>query len=236
MRLRSVPFVLAIVIVCLIAAPLVAVASPAQQTCGPNVTHVVAHGQNMFRIALAYGTTVSAIAQANQIANPNVIYAGQTLLIPCAGQTPGTPATPPPAATPLPNPYELDGLFVVRPPVVANPIALVGGEEVPLTADCRRLRASSPTDGFALGENTFYWDPAPGVTGYRINVYNLDRFNGRLVASYTVGPFFTNFRANLGEGYLGPGMLYAWEVQALVSDQPVCTSPRIRVYRSTTPS
>lgn len=234
MRLRNAAFFVTAVIICLVIAPFAVTASPAQQACGPNVTHVVAPGQNMFRIALAYGTTVSAIAQANHIANPNVIYAGQTLVIPCAGQSPAPPSTP--APTPLPNPYEIDGLFVVRPPVVANPVALVAGEEVPLTADCRRLRAASPTDGLALGENTFYWDPAPGVTGYRINVYNLDRFNGRLVASYNVGPFFTNFRANLGEGYIGPGMLFAWEVQALVSDQPVCTSPRVRVYRSTTPS
>ncbi len=236
MRLKNIPVILAILIISLAATPMM-MAAPAQTACGANVTHVVAAGENMFRIALAYGTTVSAIAQANQIANPNVIYAGQTLVIPCAGQAPTTPSTPStPAPTPLPNPYELNGLFVVFPPVIANPVALVGGETIPLTADCRRLRGTSPTDGFALGENTFYWDPATGATGYRINIYNLDRFNGRLVASYNLGPYFTNFRADLGEGYIGPGMLFAWEVQALVSDQPVCTSPRVRVYRSTTPS
>ncbi len=233
MRHKSVTLSFAMLIAILLTMPFVAAASPSQHACGPSVTHVVAQGQNMFRIALAYGTTVAAIAQANQIANPNVIYAGQTLIIPCPGNT-GTPPTPVP--TPMPNPYEINGLFVVSPPVIANPAALVQGSIVPLTADCRRLRATSPTDGFALGQNTFYWDPAVGATGYRINVYNHDLFNGRLVASFNVGPAFTNFSANLGEGYAGPGFRFSWEVQALVSDQPVCTSARVYLYRSTTPS
>jgi len=56
------------------------------------VTHVVQGGENLFRIALRYGTTVQAIASANGIANPARIYAGQTLTIP----SPGTQPPPPP--------------------------------------------------------------------------------------------------------------------------------------------
>ena len=46
------------------------------------VVHTVARGETMFRIANQYGVTVNAIAQANQIADPTLIYAGQELIIP----------------------------------------------------------------------------------------------------------------------------------------------------------
>jgi LysM repeat protein len=54
---------------------------------GTTVTHVVQVGENLFRIALKYGTTVEAIAAANGIVNPNRIYEGQQLLIPQGGGT-----------------------------------------------------------------------------------------------------------------------------------------------------
>jgi putative chitinase len=47
--------------------------------------HIVRWGENLFRIALRYGTTVEAIASANGIVNPNCIYAGQRLIIPGCG-------------------------------------------------------------------------------------------------------------------------------------------------------
>jgi LysM repeat protein len=50
-------------------------------TGGPTV-HMVQPGENLFRIALRYGTTVDAIAQANGIVNPWFIYVGQELIIP----------------------------------------------------------------------------------------------------------------------------------------------------------
>lgn len=45
-------------------------------------TYTVRRGDNLFRIALRFGTTVDAIAEANGIPNPNLIYVGQVLLIP----------------------------------------------------------------------------------------------------------------------------------------------------------
>lgn len=48
---------------------------------GPRI-HVVQRGETMYRIARYYGTTVQAIAAANGIVNPNLIYVGQRLVIP----------------------------------------------------------------------------------------------------------------------------------------------------------
>ncbi len=53
--------------------------------------HTVQRGENLFRISMRYGTTINAIAAANNISNPDVIYAGQTLCIPPDGGTGGLP-------------------------------------------------------------------------------------------------------------------------------------------------
>ena len=45
--------------------------------------HIVQRGETLSRIAARYGTTVWAIARANSLYNPNYIWAGQRLVIPC---------------------------------------------------------------------------------------------------------------------------------------------------------
>jgi LysM repeat protein len=57
------------------------------------IVHIVQPGENLFRIALLYGTTVEAITQANGISNPWFIYVGQQLNIPV---TPGGAVSPAP--------------------------------------------------------------------------------------------------------------------------------------------
>jgi murein DD-endopeptidase MepM/ murein hydrolase activator NlpD len=52
--------------------------TPSPQT----VIHLVQPGETLARIALHYGTTAWAIAQANNLSNPNLIYVGQRLVIP----------------------------------------------------------------------------------------------------------------------------------------------------------
>jgi len=69
--------------------------------------HVVQAGETLTAIAARYGTTVEAIAVANGIANPSLIYVGQRLTIPGAGAAP-TPA-PGPTMTPLPTSTPLPG-------------------------------------------------------------------------------------------------------------------------------
>jgi LysM repeat protein len=47
--------------------------------------HVVQPGENLYRIALRYGTTIQAIMNANGLRNANYIWAGQRLTIPTGG-------------------------------------------------------------------------------------------------------------------------------------------------------
>jgi LysM repeat protein len=59
--------------------------------------HIVQRGENLYRIALRYGTTLQTLAATNGIANPNRVYVGQRLVIPGRGASPAPPAQPAPS-------------------------------------------------------------------------------------------------------------------------------------------
>ncbi len=69
-------------------------------TAAADTTYVVQWGDTLAAIARRFNTTYTAIAQANNILNPNLIYAGQTLIIPTGGGGTPPPPTPPPAPGP----------------------------------------------------------------------------------------------------------------------------------------
>lgn len=48
----------------------------------PNFTHVVQYGETLYTISIHYGVPWQAIAAANQIPPPYIVYAGQTIIIP----------------------------------------------------------------------------------------------------------------------------------------------------------
>jgi lipoprotein-anchoring transpeptidase ErfK/SrfK len=62
--------------------------------------HIVQAGQSLAAIAARYGVSAAAIVQANGLRNPNLIFAGQRLIIP--GAQSSAPAQP--AAAPAANP------------------------------------------------------------------------------------------------------------------------------------
>lgn len=54
---------------------------------GGTTTIIVQRGETLSRLALEYNTTVARLVELNNIANPNLIYTGQTLIVP-SGETP----------------------------------------------------------------------------------------------------------------------------------------------------
>ncbi len=68
-------------------------------------THTVAAGENLYRIGLKYGISWVAIANANNLANPNILSVGQVLTLP--GST-----SPGPGPTPSP---QTETTYVVQP-------------------------------------------------------------------------------------------------------------------------
>ena len=117
----------------------VATAPPAPTAGVPTggVWHTVRAGENLYRISLQYGTTVAAIASANGLANPNIIYIGQRLWIPQSGaptavppaptDTPVSPSATPPAPTatsaPASTPTALAATATAVPAATTVPVA-----------------------------------------------------------------------------------------------------------------
>ncbi len=92
--------------------------------------YVVRLGDTLFRIALANGVTTSTLAAANGITNPNLIYTGQTLVIPAKTTGTATPAaTGTTAATtlvPTINPSATATKVPAPPVVTATPVTPTG--------------------------------------------------------------------------------------------------------------
>ncbi|MEO1288315.1 MAG: LysM peptidoglycan-binding domain-containing protein [Chloroflexota bacterium] len=70
--------------------------------------YVVQAGDNLFRIALRFGVTTEELAQANNIANPALIFVGQSLVIPGTDdvETPDPEPTDEPEVTQTPEATE----------------------------------------------------------------------------------------------------------------------------------
>jgi LysM repeat protein len=58
------------------------VVAPASAAPDEHIVHIVQHGETLYSIARSYGVSMWSIAQANSITNPNLIYAGQRLVVP----------------------------------------------------------------------------------------------------------------------------------------------------------
>lgn len=180
-----------------------------QSECPPNSTtvHVVSRGENLFRIALRYNTSVTAIAAANGITDPTLIFVGQRLVIPC-GSGGGTTSS----------------LLVFNPP---------GG------TTCGDFRLTSPLDGLRFGGVTFYWNPAPGATGYQLNIYrerDQGFIDGPRLFTRTVPATQTSLSADVGFPLSAHGIWFSWEVHAIAGEQVICSTPRWSIWRGPGPT
>ncbi len=77
-------------------------AAPTTPSPTQPVTHVVQPGETLGHIALRYGTTTQQLALLNNLSNPDLIYAGQTLTIRPGSGAPTTPTATTPASTTAP--------------------------------------------------------------------------------------------------------------------------------------
>ena len=116
-------------------------ATPTPQQAPPTpvpspVTHVVQRGETLSAIALRYGVTIQQIVALNNIANPNLIYVGQVLVI-RPGPTPPPPTATPtrtPTATRTPGPSPTAGTPTPLPDGINTPTPIVQAQAVPQSA------------------------------------------------------------------------------------------------------
>jgi len=112
--------------------------TPAEPT-----TYVVQTGDNLTRLSARFGTTIPAILAANRIANPSLVFVGQSLIIPTLAPTPAqkpdvveSPRAPAPIADAAPEPLadapegEVATTYTVKPGDSAITIARKLGVDV----------------------------------------------------------------------------------------------------------
>jgi LysM repeat protein len=86
-------------------------APAATPTQAAGFVYVVQPGDNYYRIAAKFGVTVQALYSANNVTNPNILYAGARLIIP--GAAPAATSAPVPTAQPTAtlSPEQIPGAF-----------------------------------------------------------------------------------------------------------------------------
>lgn len=97
-------------------------------------------------------------------------------------------------------------------------------------AVCAGLQPTSPLGGMAFGLETFYWSGIPAATAYRVNLYN---DVGLLVRSFETSAPNTSLVGDTSAA--NTGFSAAWEVQALIGGEVVCTSTRLGMNRAAPP-
>ncbi len=105
---------------------------PPPPACGS--TYVVQSGDTLSRIAAMHHTTVQAVAQANGLRYPYLIFPGQRLFIPCPGQQPPPPPKPKPTAAPLKPAACPREVQIVRPlegQHVSGVVQIIGTASIP---------------------------------------------------------------------------------------------------------
>ncbi|MCB9457115.1 MAG: LysM peptidoglycan-binding domain-containing protein [Anaerolineaceae bacterium] len=80
---------------------LLALTTPGVLVAQDTTVHIVQRGETLYRIALHYGTSYQALAEANNITDPTRIFAGQSLIIPNFDPSPAVVENPMVASTPI---------------------------------------------------------------------------------------------------------------------------------------
>lgn len=104
-------------------------APPIEPPPSTDCTYTVQRGDTLSSIAIRYNTTVAALSAANGITNPNLIFAGQVLNVPC-----DTGGPPPTVSPPIQPPPSGACSYTVRSGDTLSSIAVRFGTTVPQLA------------------------------------------------------------------------------------------------------
>lgn len=113
--------------------------------------YTVKHGDSLSKIAQWHGTSVHALMQANGIYDPNHIYAGQTLVIPCGYHSPKPPQQPKPPHPPQPT---------MPPPCNCQPTPPPPPPPTPTPCPCQPTPVPTPPAPQGYWQGSYYDNPA----------------------------------------------------------------------------
>ncbi len=162
--------------------------------------HVVQRGENLSNIARSYGVTLTELAQANGIASPYIIHAGNQLTIPTPGSSAPAPAAPAQPAQPSgTSTYTVqrgDSLAIIAAKFnttyivlaemngIANPDILHVGQVLQVPSPAGTAAPAAPSAGAAAQPTTGTYTVQRGdslssiAAQFNINYFELARLNG----------------------------------------------------------
>jgi murein DD-endopeptidase MepM/ murein hydrolase activator NlpD len=158
--------------VILIAAQVALCAAPVQAASPqePTVVHVVRLGETLYAIAQHYDTTIEAIAQANDIANPHLIQVGQRLIIPSSDDSPPLPlpaqihiVQPGETLTRIASRYGTTVSAIVEANYLANPSLILVGQRLAIPDSAASAPLPSPFVAVKL-------EPLPVIQGQTLAI------------------------------------------------------------------
>lgn len=164
--------------------------------------HIVAAGENLFRIGRLYDANLPEIVARNGLQEPYTLFVGQELIIPNPGSgfvnvpTPNRPV-----------------IVVDQPDLPEFPV------DQPLNG-CATLRLTSPLTSVPTEAHPFYWDGVAGATQYQVNIF--DQATGLLMGTILTNGTETTVTISVGQLGVGGGM--QWQVVALLNGVPICSS------------
>jgi len=199
---------------------------PPPPPCGTYYT--VKWGDTLSSIAARYGTTVQAIMYANNLTNPNYIYAGMILYIPCGTKPPAPPPSYPNWKGEYFNNQDLSG----APSLVRNDKAIsfnwgVGWPNSKIAADHFSVRWSR-TANLSEGTYRFSVNVDDGVRLWVDNILVLDQWHPASGQMYVVDvPLGAGNHFVRMEYYEDTGNAYAYlnyvKVSSGTPTQPIAT-------------
>jgi murein DD-endopeptidase MepM/ murein hydrolase activator NlpD len=148
---------------------------------------VVAAGDTLSGIAAQYGVSYQSIAAASGIANPNLIFAGETVEVPSGGggTTSFTPTTP--AWTPSPAPLQQEQQSVPQASPSQVSSVTSSGFSIPgapqSLANCIAFRESTDGTNPAAGGNVFGIIPASGFNVAGDSLAQQEQVAGQIFAT-----------------------------------------------------
>ncbi|MEW5738304.1 MAG: phage tail tip lysozyme [Myxococcota bacterium] len=156
---------------------------------GGGARYTVRPGDTLSAIGARFGVSYQSIARANGIANPNLIYSGQQLVIPGRGTAPA----PTPSPTPTPGPGNVSGIEN-RPGVKGN---------AQQTIDFFMSKGLTRAQAAGIAGNLLYesgFNPSAvgdGGTSFGVAQWHLGRGNAMKQWTVAHGYSSTSFRGQL---------------------------------------
>lgn len=162
------------------------------------MNYQIRRGDTLSALAARYGTTVSALARANNIANPNLIYAGATLRVPgYSAQDRFEPSRPSRQSRPG-----------RQAPVEQSPN--VGRTDA--GSGSSRLASAARSVALSMGGYNSQGLCATGVSRAILNTYDIKVWgNGNQIDNNLPRSKFREVHMSLEQALRTPGLVLTWE-------------------------